>query len=265
MSLINIFEDAGEGIVTSKSTGKRIYRVGDESLSVDYLETSENESRSWVGISQQCAINQVAAAPQPTGSFESYTWSTQEDSRVIGSYIVNREYSKTSRVLYSPGSSPQLAAPVTLFSNYNLGVVDKIDFENINNVNLDTVVIRGDVASAFAPYAKLKYRYSISDNGYAPNISGTWPFARYYTNYAPLSQEFSEATIGQKIVHPILPSLSSRYATRTSSDAQFGNGRVRLVYIVRLEAYVELTVQSTVYRGDMMLKYINYKSQWYGV
>ena len=111
MPLIDVFQDAGDGIVTSIDKNKRIYRVGEADNYVDYLETQENESRSWVGLTKRCALDQVALSPQPAGAFESYSWSAQEDVRAVGSYTVTRNYTKTKTEVYTSTPVPALNKP----------------------------------------------------------------------------------------------------------------------------------------------------------
>lgn len=94
MPLINNFELAGPGVVTSFNRGNRAYRVGTANDFIDYFETTDTETVEWVGLTYNAAINQVLKNTQPGDRKATHSWSFREDNRVIGSYIVQRDYEK---------------------------------------------------------------------------------------------------------------------------------------------------------------------------
>ena len=92
MPLISNFNDAGDGSVVSQSRDVRRYRVGTADDFIDYVETTTQEVREWVGLTYEAAKSQVDAAPQPAQNDSSFSYMMDEDNRIIGSYKLQRSF-----------------------------------------------------------------------------------------------------------------------------------------------------------------------------
>lgn len=112
MPLIENFELAGTGLVTSFNRSNRAYRVGTANDFIDYFETIDTETVEWVGLTYNAAVVQVSKNIQPGDRTATYSWSFREDNRVIGSYIVQRDYEK--KVLTVVATTPTSMTAPTL-------------------------------------------------------------------------------------------------------------------------------------------------------
>lgn len=113
MALITSFASAGPGIVTAYGATTREYRVdGPGQFFELYKEENFTETRIWVALTEAAAKAQVDLNTQPGGANEYYSWTHAEDRRIVGSYILTREYGKTVTTLletsevFAPQFSP---------------------------------------------------------------------------------------------------------------------------------------------------------------
>lgn len=260
MSLINIFQDAGDGIVTSQRKNIRIYRVGEENDYVDYLETEEFESRVWVGLTKQCALNHILLAPQPSGSFESYSWSAEEDSRVIESYKVRRDFSKKITEVYAQTAAPPSTAPSISTGSNNIS--DVTHFENTYpSTDLGTITIQSNMPPSYSSSTKIYYRQDYINLPTSPSVNNgdIWPHSRYYYPENTITPtDFIESESNSVNLTLTVPRTTS-HATRLSNSTTAGSG-LRLAFIIKVRAYTVTYLQTQAYASLMNTKYIHCKS-----
>lgn len=101
MPLITTKEQMGDGLITNYTVNTRKYNVTDGNNKLEYYEVTKNETRIWVGIEFNLALSIINANEQPVNISDTYSWSMQEDSRQIKSFIVQRDFSSINNVLSS--------------------------------------------------------------------------------------------------------------------------------------------------------------------
>lgn len=89
---------SGNGKITQKAVSVRRYTVGEEGAFVNYRETTTTESRIWTALTKAAAIAEVEQNAQPADPDAVYTWSMKVEKAELGSYMVQRDYSKTKAV-----------------------------------------------------------------------------------------------------------------------------------------------------------------------
>jgi hypothetical protein len=112
MALIESFDLAGQGIVTSFNKSNRNYRVGEANDFIDYRETITTEAREWVGLTYNAALTQVERNVQPGDKTATFTWSFREDNRIVGSYVVERLFESKATTTTGSTDIPNMVIPL---------------------------------------------------------------------------------------------------------------------------------------------------------
>lgn len=234
MALINDWVDAGEGIIVSKNNGNRKYRVGDANDYIDYLEVEISETRVWVGLTYACAAAKVDENEQPNGIDEVYSWTLDEDSRIIGSYQVQREYQKSFTAQIGTTPVPTLDGPTISHGQTSIG--DYLD----TSVDLPITITRNAPNPAAFMYVQVERATIIK-------ISADYRPKFYYDYWETVE---------------ILTETSSNYS-RTLSQTDIalyavyvgGSRRYRTIY--RLRAYEFIQLQTGYYKSPEVIRYVH--------
>lgn len=117
MALISNFNQAGDGIVISKSRDVRRYQVGDAPDLTDFIETTVSETVEWVGLTKECAQSQIDLNTQPAINDSSFSYSMEEDSRVIKSYRLRRVFEQKIVIVADTTPTPTVQKPFITLNN----------------------------------------------------------------------------------------------------------------------------------------------------
>lgn len=238
MALINDWVDAGEGIIVSKNNGNRKYRVGDVNDYIDYLEVEVSETRVWVGLTYACAVAKVDENEQPNGIDEVYSWTLDEDSRIIGSYQVQREYQKSFTAQIGTTPVPTLDGPTISHGQTSIG--DYLD----TSVDLPITITRNAPNPAAFMYVQLDVthvlNYSVEDR---PKF--------YYYSWTRL---FTLPSTSSNYAETLARSDDSDYAVYVGNTAG-GSRKYRTIY--RLRAYEFIQLQSGYYKSPEVIRYVH--------
>lgn len=156
MPLVTSWAGREPATITDKSIEQRTYRVGSADDFIDYKEIVEREIRQWKGFTENAASAKIDENEQPTGGTnQTYSWSMNEDSRVVGSYTIERQFEKKTTSVIG-------TTPVPVIGSVNFSVASN------NNVTFPlSVTLSTNVAGA-------SIRYRIDSYNGGSRVTGTW-------------------------------------------------------------------------------------------
>lgn len=222
--LFNYYLDSGEGIIVDGGRNVRRYTVGEAGDFIKYEETIINESKIWVALTKDAAKGQADLNEQPAGEDEVYSWSYREDQRVVGSYILQRDYERKITSVVDTAPPPNVENAPTLSP---AGTSSVFNSSASGSSPFDVVITRSH------PSAKIFYRvrYAIRPGNFSTVGGETFP-----------STGFSEHSGASVSVNVNIPSQSQNYIrSAAESSSIFGTWQ----QVARIDAYEVVTLTNT--------------------
>lgn len=219
MALVNNFENAGPGIVTSYNVDSRNYRVGDDIAFIDYREEIITEEREWVGLTYDAAIAVVQQNAQPGDNKATHSWSMSESNRVVKSYAVRRVYERKESKTIAESEVPLMLGVVFSAASQNVNQFPYDLTISSNNSN-DVLRYRVDAMDRYGNYIAGQYVettsnsivVSLNTTTYKLGLDGDHKqiritaHTRRYTNQGVFDGPESDRVFIQKV--PTIPSIS---------------------------------------------------------
>ena len=97
--------------------------------------------------------------------------------------------------------------------------------------------------------------------GFDPGVGAgqKWPYLRYLTSYPSGSVAFSSTDDESTSVQLTVPGRYTRHATKLSDSATSGSG-LRLAFVIKVDAYSEVTLLSGTYITPTTTVYVHCKT-----